>query len=221
MPLMHVGQTRKGHSLPGELRARQFRGTEGFAQARLAHGMSGFALGDVCDPEADDYNPVACTLESPAGQSPAPYNPGAFPNTSIPNETTYAPGGYTIGFDPSIVTAQLPSNVVASPPGWNGPSVVAPNATPPAAPAGYEWVKLMSVAGQDLARILAVSQGQGVQTLANGSQLIYPVGSSGAVVGGNLNATTTGALSLGGLSLPVLALGAVVLWMFVGRGRNQ
>ena len=113
----------------------------------------------------------------------------------------------------------IPVSYTGTPPaGYTGPTQVAPNVTPPAAPAGYQWASLLNSTGQTLAKVLAISQGGSSVTLPNGTQLVY--GSAASSVAGSGSSLFTSSTALGGLSLGTLGLLAVGILAFTMMGRK-
>jgi hypothetical protein len=106
---------------------------------------------------------------------------------------------------PTVTPSQIPG--YGGPTGYSGPSVLPPGAVPPAAPPGYQWASLINASGQNLARVLAISQGGSAITLPNGQQLLF--GSAASAAAGSLLGTNT----LGGMMPILLIAGGFLLLM--------
>jgi hypothetical protein len=116
-------------------------------------------------------------------------------------------------------SVSIPVSYTGTPPaGYTGPTQVAPNVTPPAAPAGYQWASLLNSTGQTLAKVLAISQGGSSVTLPNGTQLVY--GSAASSVAGSGSSLFTSSTALGGLSIGTLGLLAVGVFFVMSMGKR-
>jgi hypothetical protein len=113
------------------------------------------------------------------------------------------------------------------PPGWTGPTVVAPGQATPQAPPGYQYVPMINAAGQQLAQVLAVSQGMGYSTNpATGQTTVYPQGTLSTLTsttgaGAATVAATQQTAALIGNLMPLLLIGGGVLLvvMMMQRGK--
>lgn len=109
------------------------------------------------------------------------------------------------------------SGYVSAPSGYTGATVVAPTASTPAAPSGYQWAQLVNSEGNTLAKVLTIAQGGSSVTLPNGTQLLYGSAGSAASASGVLGALS----SVTGLnSSTLLLVGAGVLVFFLMEGRK-
>lgn len=103
------------------------------------------------------------------------------------------------------------------PAGYSGPTSVPVGTKPPVAPSGYQWATLINQSGQQLAQILAISQGGSSIRLPNGNQLIFgspqsaaygAAGYAGGQIGSGLFSGSTGTLLVvGGLAVLLLLAG--------------
>ena len=201
-----------------------------FAQRRMANGIAGlFGLGqDDGDDDTDPGDLTGTSLDpfSSAGGAAASISAG------IPDGTvTYSPGsavtigpgatnqdtanGITLGFPEITNTTATALATYAASSSVNGgqPTVVAANASTPAAPSGYQWATLINASGQNLAKVLTIAQGGSSVTLPNGTQLLY--GSSASAAGAASLATSFGSV----LSNPTLLLvgGGILVFMLLSK----
>jgi hypothetical protein len=192
------------------VRLRRSTGTSGVGQLRRVAALHGLGMGQVCDP-----SDVACLANADsvdlANQdlSQADLNAASL-TLSNPDLTVSMPQPGTSGYSLSF-----PQGTVAQtqPPGYNGQLSYPPGVQPPQPPAGYQWAQVINQSGQQLASVLAVAQGGAALKLANGSTLIYGSPASAATAG------VAGAVS--GVANPAVLLigGAVLLFLFMGRGK--
>lgn len=117
---------------------------------------------------------------------------------------------YLTGAGVDSTTAASVAPLVQAPAGYTGPTVVKGTAATPAAPNGYQWAQLINSSGNQLAKILTISQGGSAVTLANGNQLLYGAGSgaSASTLLNSLSSTT-------GLSTSMLLIGGIGLVAFL------
>jgi hypothetical protein len=122
-------------------------------------------------------------------------------------------------FSSSDLSAMAAAGAISSPPpGYSGPTAVAGNATPPAAPNGYQWASIVNSAGQTLSKVLAVAQGGTSVTLPNGTSLIYgSVGAAQAGVGTALSSLGTAVTS----NLPILLAAGAALFLISMMGSKK
>lgn len=118
-----------------------------------------------------------------------------------------APFFQTFGL--TAADASSVANQVQAPAGYTGPTVVKGTAATPAAPNGYQWAQLINSSGNQLAKILTISQGGSAVTLANGNQLLYGAGSGASTLLNSLSSTT--GLSSSVIMIAVVGLGAYLL----------
>ncbi len=213
VPSLDAGE----RSLPAELRTS--RGVN-FAQRRLsmnlvpsAQGMRGMrGLGD--DSFTPEEDPIWVTDNPGTGDTAGMLPPAnVFPTPTDPGSTISFFKDFNI--DPNTASTAAP--YVKAPAGYTGPTVVAASASTPAAPNGYQWASLINASGNNLAKILTLSQGGSAVTLANGSQLLYGSPQAAASAGNVLGALT----SATGLSSTTVMLvgGAVLLFVLMGNKR--
>lgn len=211
-----------------------------FAQRRMANGVAGlFGLGqddsDEYSGDSDDDTSGDDTIDPgiviPVDGDTVAGGPGY--SAGIPDGTVaYSPGssvtigpgatnqdtanGITLGF-PEITNTTataLATYVASSSVNGGQPTVVAANASTPAAPSGYQWATLINAAGQNLAKVLTIAQGGSSVTLPNGTQLLYGSNASAATAAASAATTLTSVLSN-----PTLLLvgGGVLLFMLLSK----
>lgn len=234
MSLMMVGASRRGDSLPAELRIpEQFRNSPYFSAMRLAAGQAGLTNpryrgmrglgqddgsdgGDLgMDTSVIDTGNTGITLPLPGTlESGAPL-PGVSQSVNTTLDALNSGTFFPAGTEP---LPQLPGELTP-PAGYSGPTVVSPTASAPAAQAGYQWANLLNQSGQTLAKVLAISQGGSSVQLANGTQLVYGSPAAAAAGGGLLNVPggVTALGSLGNLTPLLLIAGGLVLLMSMER----
>ena len=175
-----------------------------YGRERLLQGMRG--LGQ-CDPTTDP------TCTEPVPVYIPPYNPPTLPDAVIYQADI---PGLT-----DSTSATMISEAAGLPPaGWTGPTVLTPTATVPTPPSGYQWATLINQSGQQLARILAISQGGSSIQLPNGMVMNY--GSPGvaqtaaAAQGGFFGQGSSAGVAFGGNTM-ILIGGALLLVLMMSR----
>jgi hypothetical protein len=119
-----------------------------------------------------------------------------------------------------LQTMALNGAILSPPAGYSGPTVVAGNATPPAAPTGYQWASVVNSAGQTLAKVMAVSQGGTSVTLPNGTQLLY--GSPAAAEAGiGTSLSSLGTTLTSNMPLVLIVVGALIFLPMLAGGSKR